>query len=103
MFNGEERRQLCNLWSPYAISSSRIAGQRSAKDKHNDACKRIDWLINNKLVEISVNGNGWEALYQDPNDRRYWLLTYPQSHMHGGGPPLLKAVTEKEAKEIFNV
>lgn len=69
----------------------------------NDACKRIDWLINNKLVEISVHGNGWDALYQDPNDRRYWLLTYPQSHMHGGGPPLLKAITEKEAKEIFNV
>ncbi|WGS88255.1 Imm27 family immunity protein [Methylomonas sp. UP202] len=69
----------------------------------NDACKRIDWLINNNLIEMSVNGDGWEVLYQDPNDKLYWLLTYPQSHIHGGGPPRLNAISEIEAKGMFNV
>ena len=69
----------------------------------DDSCKRIEWLINNKLIEISVNGDDWETVYQDPEDRRYWLLSYPQSQMHGGGPPYLAVISEKEAQVKFDV
>lgn len=41
----------------------------------NEACKRIEWLVNHKLKELAVNGDAWESLYQDPNDGRYWLLS----------------------------
>ena len=66
------------------------------------SCKRIEWLINNRLKELAVNSDSWESLYQDPKDNRYWLLAYPESHMHGGGPPLLKAITQTEAQGKFN-
>ena len=53
---------------------------------------RIDWLISCALQKIAVNrvSGGWETLYRDPRDERYWELTYPQGEMHGGGPKQLK-------------
>jgi hypothetical protein len=54
--------------------------------------KRIYWLQTNYLEKLlSING-GWEILYIDPHDNRFWELTYPKSDMHGGGPPLLKNI-----------
>jgi len=30
--------------------------------------------------------NGWDVLYLDPADGRYWERILPSSEMHGGGP-----------------
>jgi hypothetical protein len=43
--------------------------------------------------------NGWNALYRDPNDCRYWELTYPEGELHGGGPPQLRCLTADEARQ----
>jgi Immunity protein 27 len=50
--------------------------------------KRIGELIDRYLqkVTISAESGGWDILYLDPADGRYWELTYPRSEMHGGGP-----------------
>jgi hypothetical protein len=68
----------------------------------NDACKRIEWLISDILKLVRVDKSGWEKIYQDPKDKRFWLLYYPQSEMHGGGPPSLKEVKYKKAELNFN-
>jgi hypothetical protein len=68
------------------------------------ACERVQWLTQNVLVKIadSKEGGGWETLYQDPADSRLWERTYPQSEMHGGGPPQLKLLTEEEATRKYD-
>ena len=43
------------------------------------------------------------ALYRDPNDNRLWELIYPQSEMHGGGPPELRNLTFNEARQKYDV
>ncbi|MCP5251672.1 MAG: hypothetical protein H6939_08145 [Burkholderiales bacterium] len=30
------------------------------------------------------------------NGTSYWELTYPKSHMHGGGPPTLQRISKDE-------
>jgi Immunity protein 27 len=58
----------------------------------DEACDRIDWLVSKYLVKLGVAKNGWETLFQDPTDARCWLLHYPDSNSHGGGPPALKVI-----------
>ena len=50
-------------------------------------CKRIEWLIANHHVQLGADPSGWGELYRGPHDGRLWQLTWPQSEMHGGGPP----------------
>jgi hypothetical protein len=62
---------------------------------------RIDWLIKNVLVFITRDESGWDTLYQDPTDGRFWELTYPRSEMHGGGPRLLHALENADAGKRY--
>ncbi|WP_262495014.1 Imm27 family immunity protein [Algoriphagus boritolerans] len=71
--------------------------------ERDEICKRIEKLKSDYLIKVAVDETGWETLYQDPNDNRYWLLTYPNSEYHGGGPPTLKVITSIEAFEIFGI
>jgi len=66
-------------------------------------CKRIQWLISEYLNQIAVDESDWCILYKNPFDNSYWELTYPQSHMHGGGPPSLFKLTREEAKFKYNI
>ena len=68
--------------------------------KGDDACKRIHWLAESQLDFIQ-NGS-WESLYLDPIDGRHWLLFYPQSEMHGGGPPSMRVISKDEIIKRFN-
>jgi hypothetical protein len=61
-------------------------------------CKRIETLISSYLIKISEDESGWNKLFQDPEDKRYWELSYPESEMHGGGPSLLRNLSLQEAK-----
>ena len=70
--------------------------------KADDSCKRIEWLVSTALKHIGTDGDNWEAYYQDPKDKRYWVMFYPKSELHGGGPPSLRVATEKELNLKLN-
>lgn len=59
-----------------------------------------EFIERHGLRELASADWGWSTLYRGPADH-LWEKTYPQSHQHGGGPPLLHVVSEKEAKEKY--
>jgi hypothetical protein len=67
----------------------------------DDVCKRILSLTNSQLVEVGRDASGWNTLYRDPSDGRYWELTYPQGELQGGGPPQLRHIAIQEAKQKY--
>ena len=69
----------------------------------DEKCKRIEWLTSSVLNKVSVNSDGWETLFRDPKDKRLWVLYYPQSELHGGGPPSLCLVSKEEAELKFSL
>ena len=62
-------------------------------------CERIECLTSNYLEEIAVSKGwgGWETLFRDPDDGRYWERTYPHGEMQGGGPPSLFTLSAEKA------
>ena len=66
---------------------------------------RIEWLLKNVLEEVRCSpvSGGWETLFLDPTDGRYWEHTYPQSYLHGGGPPELIHLSLVEAKQKYKI
>lgn len=58
-------------------------------------------LIANCLEELSTDYSGWETLYLDPHDGRYWELTHPYGEYHGGGPPRLTVISPEKAYEKY--
>jgi hypothetical protein len=68
----------------------------------DETCQRIRELITSHLKELGRDPSGWDALYLDPDDGRLWELTYPQSHLQGGGPQQLRYLTSDEAKKKYD-
>ena len=68
-------------------------------------CTRIEWLTANHLREVAISkeSGGWDALFQDPDDGRYWERTYPQSESHGGGPPRLKTLPTDQVRAKYQL
>jgi hypothetical protein len=64
-------------------------------------CREIDRLIAHHLDEVCHDETGWFILFRDRRDGRLWELSFPQSHMHGGGPPQLTTVDVAEARSRF--
>ncbi len=64
-------------------------------------CQRIESLISNHLVQLGADSSGWSELYRDPDDGRLWELTWPQSEMHGGGPPRLTCIAADAARAKY--
>jgi hypothetical protein len=69
----------------------------------DEQCERIQWLTTNYLKKLGLDKTGWDVLFQDPNDSRCWELIYPNSEMHGGGPPSLILLSESDVKEKYNI
>lgn len=67
----------------------------------DETCRRIHALTQNHLVELDRDASGWYTLYRDPTDGRLWELTYPQSEVHGGGPPQLRCLSPTEARTKY--
>jgi Immunity protein 27 len=67
------------------------------------SCERIEWLVKHVLEKIadSPEGGGWETLYRDPVDGRFWERDYLHSEMHGGGPPRLRVLTVDAVKDKY--
>ena len=62
---------------------------------------RIETLVEQILQKVAVDKGGWDTLYRDPEDGRYWELTYPDSSWHGGGPPRLTYLSAEEARAKY--
>ena len=69
----------------------------------DDVTKRIRELIRSELRKVAADESGWDVLYQDPADGRYWERIYPQSEMHGGGPPTLRNISVEDAKKKYGL
>jgi hypothetical protein len=63
----------------------------------------VETYISLNLVKVATDQSGWDTLYLNTTDNQYWLHTYPNSEMHGGGQPQLQQVTELVAKKEFGV
>jgi len=68
---------------------------------NDDTSDRIKWLLANCLKKITSTSGGWDILYQDPSDHRFWELSYPHGEMHGGGPQLLRCLSIGEVKSKY--
>jgi hypothetical protein len=77
----------------WTVVDGKIAG--------NEACDRIPRLLDEYLVYLGSDASGWEQLFVDRADSRFWELTFPMSHMHGGGPPLLTVLSEERARAKY--
>lgn len=85
-------------------SEEKITGEwiESGEDVVRDEnCNRVIYLTENYLEELVVDSPNWEILYRDPKDGRFWVKTYPQSNLHGGGPPELEVISKEEARKRF--
>ena len=69
----------------------------------DESCRRIELLVRTYLVQVARSPDGWSTLYRDPGDGRFWEHTYPQSELHGGGPPALQCVSHTQAKALYGV
>jgi len=76
---------------------------KSEEVVEDDVTKRIKKLINNNLIKISNDITGWDTLYIDPNDNRYWELVYKDSDLQGGGAPSLINISKEKAKLKYNI
>jgi hypothetical protein len=74
-----------------------------AKVVANEACQRIDLLTSEYLKHIATDPSGWDKLYRDPDDGRYWELIYPQGEMHGGGPPRLICLSREVVQTKYGI
>lgn len=69
----------------------------------DETAKRIKYLKDNYLIKIATSDSGWETLYQDPNDKRYWELIYAESDYQGGGAPILMNISIELVAEKYNI
>jgi hypothetical protein len=65
--------------------------------------ERIERLIAVHLKKVATDSSGWDTLYQDPQDGRYWELLYLQSELQGGGPPTLVHVEKDVIREKYDL
>jgi hypothetical protein len=59
--------------------------------------ERNECLTSRYLEKIAASGGGWDTLFRDPDDGRYWERTYPMGDMQGGGPPSLFVLSAEKA------
>jgi hypothetical protein len=67
----------------------------------DETSKRIEQLTRDHLVRLGYDPSGWDTLFADPNDGRFWELTYPSSGSEGGGPPRLTCIDLQTAREKY--
>jgi hypothetical protein len=67
----------------------------------DNTAERIQALVANHLIKVGEDLGDWDVLYRDPDDGRLWELLYPQSELHGGGPPELRLISDAEARKKY--
>lgn len=69
----------------------------------DEVTQRIQHLVRDHLKKVASDQSGWNALYQDPGDGRFWELTYPLGEGNGGGPPRLSVLTYEQATRKYGI
>lgn len=90
--------------TPLAADERELVGSWTVKRGHvakDDVTIRIEWLVSHVLQRLASDASGWDTLYRNPSDGKLWELIYPQSEMHGGGPPLLRIVSPATARDKY--
>ncbi len=67
----------------------------------DETCLRIESLTKIYLYKLGHDESGWDSLFIDPHDGRLWELIYPESSLHGGGPPELRHLPETHARAKY--
>lgn len=83
-----------------------LVGQWVAKGRKvvGDAVTgRIEWLVSQHLVLLGSAARGWDELYRDPVSGKLWELTWPQSQLHGGGPPRLTVISADDIRAKYGI
>ena len=73
------------------------------KVRGDAVCDRIASLTGGILdiVQDHLRSGGWVRLYRDKADGRYWERSYPQSELHGGGPPRLRCISDDAVEREY--
>jgi hypothetical protein len=66
-------------------------------------CDRIHYLVEHVLTPLGGSPDGWDHLFLDPADGRFWERSYPHSDWHGGGPPALTVISAEIAKTKYGL
>jgi hypothetical protein len=64
-------------------------------------CEEIDYLIARHLEKVCDDDTGWLTLFRDRRDGTLWERSYPNSGLHGGGPPRLAVIDIAVAKSRY--
>ena len=67
----------------------------------DDVEHRVKQLTENYLEYLGKDWSGWETLYRDPADGRYWERVHLQGEMHGGGPVSLRVILPEDARRKY--
>jgi hypothetical protein len=67
------------------------------------ACSRIQDLLRAELELVAVANNGWERLFRDPADGRYWELFFPHGELQAGGPQALRVMSLTSVQEKYGI
>jgi hypothetical protein len=87
--------------NPHEILILGNAVERDGQMLWDQNAQRIFDLIEDYLRKIAVSVSGWETLYLDEMDGRYWEYCHPQSEIHGGGPPALRQLSDEEIRAVY--
>ena len=96
--HGSEHALLFDPNQTQLVGSWKVENGRTVED---DVCRQIRSAIKTNLHLIATSADGWERLYQDFNDGRYWELFYPDGEMQGGGPPGLRLAGADDIRQKY--
>lgn len=68
----------------------------------DSVCNRIADLVEYHLEKVATDSSGWNTLYLDPLDKRFWERIYPDGELQGGGPPTLRNISAKCVKQKYD-
>jgi Immunity protein 27 len=88
----KDKSELLGSW---VLSDGRMVG-----DQTSDL---IIELTEKRFRRIALAPSGWETLYQDPEDGRFWELHFPYGGMQGGGPAALRVLGVEAAALKYGV
>lgn len=53
------------------------------------------------FVQVVVDDVNWTVLHRDRMTGEYWKEFFPQSELHGGGPPVFEKISKADAMREF--